>query len=309
MRAGEPPGIRLLKRLTRSSENFTIVGEHEAKTRKKKYRYLVLILTFLAYVCYHASRKPTSIVKSVLFPDPNDDKKGKGWEPFNRADGTVKLGEVDLAFLVFYSSGMYLAGHLGDSLDLRIFLAVGMIGSGLFVILFGQGYFWNVHSFGFFIAMQIFAGLFQATGWPSVVAVVGNWFGKRKRGLIMGIWNAHTSVGNICGSLLAASVLEHGWGWSFVLPGGLIALVGVIVYLFLPAYPEDVGLQSPHEKSLSGVSNRGTAVGIIAACRIPGVVPFALCLFFAKLVAYTFMYWLPFYLNQTGTCLRLDSFL
>ncbi len=39
------------------------------------------------------------------------------------------------------------------------------------------------------------AGLLQATGWPSVVSVMANWFGKGKRGLIMGVWNAHTSVG------------------------------------------------------------------------------------------------------------------
>ena len=42
------------------------------------------------------------------------------------------------------------------------------------------------------------------------------------------------------------------------------------------------------------------SVGLVEACMIPGVIPFALCLFFAKLVAYTFLYWLPFYLTQTG---------
>lgn len=44
-------------------------------------------------------------------------------------------------------------------------------------------------------ALPFPAGLLQATGWPSVVSVMANWFGKGKRGLIMGIWNAHTSVG------------------------------------------------------------------------------------------------------------------
>lgn len=39
-------------------------------------------------------------------------------------------------------------------------------------------------------------------------------------------------------------------------------------------------------------------VSIWAALRIPGVVSFALTLFFSKLVAYTFLYWLPFYLNS-----------
>ncbi|XP_058104065.1 putative glycerol-3-phosphate transporter 4 [Magnolia sinica] len=315
------------------------------------YKYLVLLLTFMAYACYHASRKPTSIVKSVLHPEPvkvgwshpwpvgdlfvRDSGFGgnvtrlraKGWEPFDGEDGTVELGEIDLAFLACYSLGMYVAGHLGDTLDLRLFLTTGMIGSGVFVGLFGMGYFWNIHSFWFYILMQMAAGLFQATGWPSVVAVIGNWFGKRKRGLIMGIWNAHTSVGNITGSLLAASVLQYGWGWSFILPGALIFFGGIIVYLFLPAYPEDVGRPCSNgwnpsftpavgpkdveaqiekggavemEASSSEKDGSVHAIGLIEACLIPGVIPFALCLFFSKLVAYTFLYWLPFYLSQTA---------
>ena len=41
------------------------------------------------------------------------------------------------------------------------------------------------------------------------------------------------------------------------------------------------------------------AAGFRAALRIPGVVTFSLCLFFTKLVAYTFLYWLPFYIERT----------
>ena len=50
---------------------------------------------------------------------------------------------------------------------------------------------------------QFLGGAFQTTGWPSVVTVVANWYGKEKKGLIFGIWNSHTSVGNILGSFLA----------------------------------------------------------------------------------------------------------
>jgi OPA family glycerol-3-phosphate transporter-like MFS transporter 1/2 len=57
------------------------------------------------------------------------------------------------------------------------------------------------------LAPQIFGGAFQSTGWPSVVTVVANWFGKGKKGLIFGVWNSHTSVGNILGSFLAG--LSH----------------------------------------------------------------------------------------------------
>ncbi|KAK4262550.1 hypothetical protein QN277_028098 [Acacia crassicarpa] len=303
-----PPGI-LLVRSVRGKD-----------WRLKTYRYIVLIITFIAYACYHASRKPPGIVKSVLHPHPNPKLThgrkliGNGWAPFEGPDGTSKLGEIDVAFLACYSLGMYVAGHLGDTLDLRLFLTTGMIGSGIFVGIFGMGYFWNVHSFWFYLVMQMIAGLFQATGWPCVVAVVGNWFGKRKRGLIMGVWNAHTSVGNISGSLLAASVLDLGWGWSFILPAALMVFGGLLVYLFLPAYPEDVHydeearpqstkviITSEGEADLAPVegSVSRTSVGVIEACMIPGVITFALCLFFAKLVAYTFLYWLPYYLSRT----------
>lgn len=336
---GTPPGILLIRSIRGRDWSFAT------------YRYFVLFITFIAYACYHASRKPTSIVKSVLYPDPkripgqypwpigkffikenfvdNDIStlRYAGWAPFNEPGGPSKLGEIDVAFLACYSLGMFVAGHLGDRLDLRLFLANGMIGSGIFVGLFGMGCFWNVHAFWYFLVMQMAAGLFQATGWPSVVAVIGSWFGKRKRGLIMGIWNAHTSVGNITGSLLAASVLDYGWGWSFIVPGAFIIMGGIMVYLFLPAYPEDFGFnclpgvasnlqETPNDEEARitkgnvprGETNvvsqhgmvRRRGVGLLEACLIPGVIPFALCLFFAKLVAYTFLYWLPFYLSQTG---------
>jgi hypothetical protein len=35
------------------------------------------------------------------------------------------------------------------------------------------------------------------------------------------------------------------------------------------------------------------------AWRIPGVASFAFCLFFSKLIAYTFLYWLPYYIKST----------
>jgi OPA family glycerol-3-phosphate transporter-like MFS transporter 1/2 len=34
----------------------------------------------------------------------------------------------------------------------------------------------------------------------------------------MGIWNTHTSVENVTGSLVATVMLRYGWGWSFVAP-------------------------------------------------------------------------------------------
>lgn len=251
---------------------------------------------------------------------PDSSSADSGWAPFDGPQGTHRLGELDLAFLLSYSFGMFLAGHIGDRIDLRLFLVFGMMGSGALTIIFGLGYWLNVHWLGFFVGVQVVCGLFQSIGWPSVVAIVGNWFGKDKRGLIMGVWNSHTSVGNIIGSVVASGVLEFGWGWSFVVPGLLVIVMGTVVFLFLVVRPEDLGLESPCkeiEMNVEGESERVesegagllgstksshtlAAIGFLEAWRLPGVAPFAFCLFFSKLVAYTFLYWLPFYIRHTA---------
>lgn len=59
------------------------------------------------------------------------------------------------------------------------------------------------------------------------------WPPPRRRGLIMGVWNSHTSVGNILGSLIAGSYVSSNWGMSFIVPGITIATMGVVCFLFL----------------------------------------------------------------------------
>lgn len=291
------------------------------------HQILVLIITFLGYASFHASRKPPSIVKSVLGPSVNEQSNSpidNGWVPFNGTEGTQRLGELDLAFLSSYALGMYFAGHLGDRIDLRLFLVFGMMGSGILTVVFGLGYWMNVHLLGFYMTVQIVCGLFQSIGWPCVVSVVGNWCGKEKRGLIMGVWNSHTSVGNIVGSVIASSVLDSGWGWSFALPGGLVIVSGLVVFMCLVVSPHDLGFEEPGkeiEMSLAAETvvveedkedddvgllenvnldddDSLSAIGFLEAWKLPGVAPFAFCLFFSKLVAYTFLYWLPYYLRH-----------
>jgi OPA family glycerol-3-phosphate transporter-like MFS transporter 1/2 len=182
---------------------------------------------------------------------------------------------------------------------------------------------------------------------------MSNWFGKKKRGLIFGLWNSHTSIGNILGSLIAAEYVETDWSLSFIIPGLIIGVVGFVLFLFLVVNPSDVGCTTaePEERhengrqyrklenrvanvdNSSGISSetddtdiilgeeevqrrqtersrllsqaapqaRETAIGFMGACRIPGVLEYSLSLFFSKLVSYTFLYWLPLYVNASTT--------
>ncbi|XP_048542439.1 putative glycerol-3-phosphate transporter 5 [Triticum urartu] len=299
----------------------TVGGNARAVRRRQ---YAVLALTFAAYAAFHASRKPPSIVKAVLSAD---------WAPFTGPEGTHRLGELDVAFLAAYAAAMFAAGHLADRADLRLLLGAAMLASGAASAALGAAYFLGVHGLPFFLAAQVASGVVQSAGWPCVVAVVGNWFGHAsRRGTIMGVWNSHTSVGNIAGSVLAAAVLEFGWGWSFLVPAFVIAALGVLVLVFLVAHPSDAGLDldSMMEVEMNGDggeevellvedkkeaevhdddelelememrSQLPTAIGFLEAWRLPGVAEYAFCLFFSKLVAYTFLYWLPFYIRNNA---------
>uniref|UniRef100_A0A8C1Y9S0 Solute carrier family 37 member 1 n=1 Tax=Cyprinus carpio TaxID=7962 RepID=A0A8C1Y9S0_CYPCA len=249
------------------------------------------------------SRKPISIVKSELHKNcshvmeaPSESSSSQqpvlhpeldcSWKPFDRNNYKQLLGAMDYSFLCAYAIGMYLSGIIGERLPIRLYLTVGMLTSGLFTCLFGLGYVYDVHSLGFYIFVQVANGLVQTTGWPSVVTCIGNWFGKGRRGLIMGLWNSHTSVGNILGSLIAGYYVSSNWGLSFIVPGVIIAAMGVICFLFL----------IERKAQLLAIS----VTQVSPAVCLQGVVEFSLCLLFAKLVSYTFLFWLPLYITKAA---------
>jgi len=118
-------------------------------------------------------------------------------------EAKTMLGFLDTAYLVTYAVFMFISGIVAERVDLRYFLAFGMLGSGILVMMFGAAHYLSLHSVWYLVLVQVLSGVLQTTGWPGVVTVMANWFGKGKRGLIMGIWNSHTSLGNILGALLA----------------------------------------------------------------------------------------------------------
>ncbi|KAM4794945.1 glucose-6-phosphate exchanger SLC37A1-like [Rhinophrynus dorsalis] len=246
-----PPGIRLFLSFSRD----------------QWFRALVLVLTFLLYCTFHLSRKPITIVKGELHrhcsephevephsfkefvilkpPHLAQNASQCGWAPFDKQNYKQLLGALDYSFLCAYAVGMYLSGMIGERLPLRYFLSCGMIASGFFTALFGFGYFYNIHNLSYYIIIQVLNGLVQTTGWPSVVTCIGNWFGKGRRGLIMGVWNSHTSVGNILGSLIAGYWVSTCWGMSFLVPGVIISVMGVFCFLFLIEHPRDIQPDPP----------------------------------------------------------------
>lgn len=170
-------------------------------------------------------------------------------------DSAALLGTLDTSFLLCYGIAMFVSGLVAERVSLRYFLTFGMLFSGIFTYLFGIAKTYDIHSMWYFVIVQAIAGICQTTGWPGVVTIVGRWFGKSKRGMIFGIWNSHTSIGNILGSLIAAHYVETDWAMSFIVPGLIMGICGFIMFLFLVDSPDIVGCHERESRRNSATNS------------------------------------------------------
>ena len=66
------------------------------------------------------------------------------------------MGVFVCSYLSFFF--LILSGIIGERLPIRYYLTFGMLASGTFTALFGLGYFYNIHSFGFYVVTQVQSG-------------------------------------------------------------------------------------------------------------------------------------------------------
>ncbi|KAL2102449.1 hypothetical protein ACEWY4_001617 [Coilia grayii] len=303
---------------------------------------VVFLLTFFSYVLLHSSRKTFSNVKvsisSQWTPSASNTSlppysPGETWEE-NRLfadtqEATLFLGVLDTIFLFSYAVGLYISGIIGDRLNLRYVLTVGLCGSAVVEFVFGTVTEWmGIYNVYVYCVLWVCNGLLQSAVWPCVVAVMGNWFGKSGRGFIFGLWSACASVGNILGAFLASSVLKYGYEFAFLLTSAVQFAGGVVVFFGLLTSPKEVGLSVDTDTGLHAVERDSdsqrplmsdeeededeveeeeeeglcetppTAIGFFEAFCLPGVIPYSLAYACLKMVNYSFFFWLPFYLSS-----------
>ncbi|KAK1335089.1 hypothetical protein QTO34_004667 [Cnephaeus nilssonii] len=157
-------------------------------------------------------------------------------------EATLFLGTLDTIFLFSYAVGLFISGIVGDRLNLRYVLSFGMCSSALVVFIFGTVTEWlHFYNKWLYCCLWIVNGLLQSTGWPCVVAVMGNWFGKAGRGVVFGLWSACASVGNILGACLASSVLQYGYEYAFLVTAAVQFAGGIVIFFGLLVSPEEIG--------------------------------------------------------------------
>jgi sugar phosphate permease len=165
---------------------------HEEYARKKvREQVKVYLITYVAYALIHFERVFWSMSKSYI-------KKG----PFKEIYTTEVLSRFDFAELISYSFFLYLSGVIGDSFDQRKVLTMAFLGLGLSFFGLGLPGFWDMSNgflYYYFIFVMILIGALNALLWPSFISILGQWFPKKTRGFLAGLWSTCNNTGNIIG--------------------------------------------------------------------------------------------------------------
>ncbi|KAM3184649.1 hypothetical protein ACTXT7_007928 [Hymenolepis weldensis] len=101
------------------------------------WRAVIFIFTLYIYATFHASRKPISVVKSVLHPNCSDIARRENktitpenatfcmWKPFDTDDYNVIFGYLDLSYLLSYALSMFFLGQVAERIICGFFQSSG----------------------------------------------------------------------------------------------------------------------------------------------------------------------------------------
>lgn len=137
-------------------------------------------------------------------------------------------------FEVAYAIGLTGFGRLLDWIGTR---------RGFFLSILGWGIAACMHALmstvaGFSVA-RFFLGLSEAGVFPAGIKTTAEWFPKKERALVAGIFNAGCNVGAISAPLLVPWIfLTYGWQWTFILTGSL-GFIWLVFWWTFYRTPED----------------------------------------------------------------------
>lgn len=210
----------------------------KAVGNKAMYKWVVLFACILIYSTSHLVRWNYSSITKYLMEDLKI--------------GMAELGIIGSAFFYVYAIFQLPWGIAADKWGGRKVIPGAIIILGFFLA--GFAFSGSYTQVLFWRGMM---GIFSATGYVAITAVLAKWFTIRERGMAMGVFSG---VGGGFGEILAFLMIPilslvmtsglfgmTGWRASTIVMGALITLIGVMAYFMLRSDPTDMGLPSVQE--------------------------------------------------------------
>ena len=225
----------------------------------------------------------------------------------------TNMGVVLSSLFFAYAVGQFINGQLGDKLNSRRIITIGLVVSAILNIIFG-------FSAGALILMAILWGLngyFQSMGWGPTVKAKANWFPKKIRGKISGRLGTSYIMGGAFSWFLAGTIVKYlNWRFTFWIPAIICIALAIHWYIRARNAPEEVGLPSLEEQEQgieSSEIKEDHHIGFKKTLKITLLNPYVwfagFALFGLNIVRYGFMSWAPTYMfEEQGATISLAAY-
>ena len=199
------------------------------------------------------------------------------------------LATIETGYLAAYAIGQFVSGLIGDRIGARKLVAGGMCVAALTCAAFGQG-----TSAAILLVAFTLNGFAQSTGWPGTTKAMAEWIGPRPGRGHGGVVHLLPSRRDRCDVVRDLAPCTLRLAKRIHRAGARIAAVGALVFLTLRPGPYAAS-------DASTVASRRSAGN--AVLKSPILWSYGGAYFFIKLMRYSILFWLPYYLH---TALGLD---
>lgn len=257
----------------------------------ERWRWQIFAITWLAYAGFNLTRMSFAVSKVGIEGDTHLQLTQR------------QMAWVDGAFLAAYAIGQFFWGVAGDRFGPRKVVLTGMLCSVVAGFTMGA-----CSTVTMFVVLFFFQGLCQSSGWAPLVKNVGNFFSRRERGFVLGLWCTNYAFGGLVASVIASFVAERmGWRYAFYIPAAVLMGVWFLFYWGQRDQPEDVGLppvesyhQEPTPVLKAGETPAAELEGswqvIREVATNPMVILLGVVYFCLKPTRYAILFWGPKYI-------------
>jgi sugar phosphate permease len=225
----------------------------------------------------------------------------------------TNMGLVLSSFFFLYAIGQFINGQLGDKLNSRRIITLGLLSSAVLNIIFG----FSSGIIGLIIVIWGLNGYFQSMGWGPTVKSMANWFPPKVRGKVSGRLGTSYILGGAISWLLAGAIIKYcNWRFTFWVPSIFCIFIAIHWFIRARNAPEEVGLPSLEEQE-NGIENieirKDTYIGFGNTLKITLFNPYiwfaAFGLFGLNIVRYGFMSWAPtFMFEEQGATISIAAY-
>ncbi|VEJ54793.1 MFS transporter family glucose-6-phosphate receptor UhpC [Pragia fontium] len=202
------------------------LSDAQIQQRYRYWRPRLMLSMIVGYAAFYMTRKSANFAMPVMQLDLGLTKDD--------------IGLMGTLFYLAYGLSKFACGMLNDSRNMRWFMGVGLLITGVLNILFAFSY-----SLPALLLIWTLNGFFQAWGWPPCAKVLTRWYSRRERGFWWGCWNMSINLGGAAVPLLSGWLaVSYGWQAAMFVPGVIGIILGLWLCWQLQDSPQQLGLPS-----------------------------------------------------------------